>query len=527
MYSPNAQAWRAMPTREKTDWQAGRVGLRKRTWVPLLLFVLLALIQEASGAAASPESGARFPRSLDSYGDAHFSSIWDMLVNRVRQEPFNLVPTGLFLLAIIHTFLTHKFIQWSHVLEERHRRRLGTESTAAATACVSARVFHFLGEVEVVFGLWVVPLCVALVAKFGWLQARAYLNDRISYIEPIFVVIIMVISSTRPIISLAERCLRFFAMRGGGGPGAWWLAILTVGPLLGSLITEPAAMTISALLLGQQFYSLKPEPRLAYATLGLLFVNVSVGGVLTHFAAPPVLMVAAPWGWDTPFMFRHFGWVAFVGILLTNAVYYLALRRSFAQLAARKTSTAVEQKEISPEDPIPGWVTGGHLVFLAWTVMTAHFPVLVIGGFLFFVAFFEVTRDYQSELQMRSPILVGFFLAGLVIHGGLQQWWIAPVLGGLTEVPLMLCAITLTAFNDNAAVTYLSTLVPAMTDGMRYAVVAGAVTGGGLTVIANAPNPAGQSLLSRYFPDGVAPLGLLLGALPATVIMALCFFLMR
>jgi len=334
--------------------------------------------------------------------------------------------------------------------------------------------------------------------------------------------VIMVISSTRPIIRLAESCLRSFAKLGGGGPGAWWLAILTVGPLLGSLITEPAAMTIASLLLGRQFYERKPGPALAYGTLGLLFVNISVGGVLTHFAAPPVLMVAAPWGWNTSFMFRHFGLAAVTGILAVNAVYYLAFRRRFVDLA--KSATAQTQvPERGNERPIPVWVTVGNLLFLTLIVLVGHYPVLVIGGFLFFVAFVEVTADYQSELSMRTPILVGFFLAGLVIHGGLQQWWIAPLLGRLNELPLMLGAIALTAFNDNAAVTYLATLVPGMTLGMKHAVVAGAVTGGGLTVIANAPNPAGQSLLGRHFPDGIAPLGLLLGALPATIILALCF----
>jgi Na+/H+ antiporter NhaD/arsenite permease-like protein len=87
-------------------------------------------------------------------------------------------------------------------------------------------------------------------------------------------------------------------------------------------------------------------------------------------------------------------------------------------------------------------------------------------------------------------------------------------------------ATILTAFNDNAAITYLATLVPGFTDGMKYAVVAGAVTGGGLTVIANAPNPAGQTILKRYFPDGVAPLQLFVWALPPTIIMGLCFMLL-
>jgi hypothetical protein len=349
-----------------------------------------------------------------------------------------------------------------------------------------------------------------------------YLNLRVSYSEPLFVVTIMAVSSTKPVLRLAEQCLRFVARLGGGGPGAWWLAILTLGPLLGSLVSEPAAMTISALLLGRQFYALKPSTRFAHATLGLLFTNISVGGALTHYAAPPVLMVAGPWGWNTLFMFRHFGWIVLVGIAAANAGYYLVFQKELARLQPDP-----EVAPVMPSDagaaPIPVWVTVMHLLFMAAFVWWAHFPVFLIGVFLFFLAFFEVTAEYQSELQLRQPILVGFFLAGLVIHGGLQQWWIAPVLSRLKEVPLLLGAIGLTAFNDNAAITYLSTLVPGLGDAMKYAVVAGAITGGGLTVIANAPNPAGQSVLKPFFPGGISPLGLLLGALPATIIFALCF----
>jgi hypothetical protein len=66
----------------------------------------------------------------------------------------------------------------------------------------------------------------------------------------------MAIASTRPILQLAENCLRLLAKLGGEKPVAWWLVILTVGPLLGSLITEPAAMTICASLLAQKFYVL-------------------------------------------------------------------------------------------------------------------------------------------------------------------------------------------------------------------------------------------------------------------------------
>jgi hypothetical protein len=342
-----------------------------------------------------------------------------------------------------------------------------------------------------------------------------------------FVVVIMCIASTRPVLRFAEQGLRMFANLGGGRPAAWWLAILTIGPLLGSFITEPAAMTICALLLARQFYDFNPSVKFRYATLGLLFVNVSVGGTLTHFAAPPVLMVTAKWNWDTPFMLTHFGWKAALGIVVANLIYFAIFRREFAAL--RRSDDADEQPLHWSDrtDPVPAWVTVKHLAFLGWTVFTAHYPALFIGGFLFFLAFTAATEHHQNQLSLKPALLVGFFLGGLVIHGGLQGWWIGPLLGRLGEAPLLLGAMGLTAFNDNAAITYLASLVPDFSDGLKYAVVAGAVAGGGLTVIANAPNPAGQSILSSYFRDGVAPLSLALGALLPTVVMALCFLLLR
>jgi hypothetical protein len=320
---------------------------------------------------------------------------------------------------------------------------------------------------------------------------------------------------------LSEQCLQVVASLGGGRPVACWLSILTIAPLLGSLITEPAAMTIAALLLGKQFFSLNPSRNLKYATIGLLFVNVSIGGTLTHFAAPPVLMVAAAWGWDIKYMFTHFGWHAISGIVLSNVVYLLMFRRElFALKGADATAT------VSIDEPVPPWVTIVHLLFLGFTVWAAHYPVLFIGGFLFYLAFAQATAHHQSKVELKGPMLVGFFLAGLVIHGGLQAWWIQPLLSRLGELPLFVGATILTAFNDNALITYLATLVPGFSEELKFAVVAGAVTGGGLTVIANAPNPAGQSILQQYFPEGVSPLGLFLGALVPTLIVAFSFMVL-
>jgi len=471
------------------------------------------------GIESSP-SHPVFPPLLDSYQDAHLKSVGEILWHRIQVEPFNMVATVMFLGAVIHTFFTPRFRHWAHELEVRHREKAPRYGDRVLHVSVPARLLHFLGEVEAVFGIWAVPVFVLMWIKFGFGSPFNYIDYRIGFTEPIFVVVIMTIASSQPVLRLAENSLRLVANLGGGRTIAWWLAILTVGPLLGSFITEPGAMTISASLLARQFYEHKPRPAFAYATLGLLFVNVSVGGTLTHFAAPPVLMVAGTWQWDTLFMARHFGLAAAMGIVTSNLLYLIWFRKDFGLLTAASES---EKNRVDGTDRIPRWVSMGHVVFLVWAVLCAHHPRLLFFCLLFFIAFFEVTEDYQGQLGLRPAVLVGFFLAGLVFHGGLQQWWIAPVLGSLSEMPLFLGSTFLTAFNDNAAITYLSTLVPHLSEGMKHAVVAGAVTGGGLTVIANAPNPAGQSILDRFFPEGISPLGLFLGAAIPTAVVGFCF----
>ena len=469
-----------------------------------------------------------FPTPLGAYPPASPDGLLATLANRVALDPFNAVASGIFFLAIVHTFAAARFTEWAHRVQERHDRR-ATAAGLRPLPSVLAETLLFFGEVEVVFGLWAVVLVTAIVLHAGASAAAHYLNDSVTYTEPLFVVVIMALASTRPIIGLAESALRRVAAFGGGGPAACWCSILTVGPLLGSFITEPGAITISALLLGRTFFAYDPGVRLKYATIGLLFVNVSIGGILTHFAAPPVLMVSRVWGWNARFMFVHFGWRAIVAIGLSTVVYFLLFRRELLSLASRDRLPDADQpdEETRPGGlallPVPGWITAVHLLFLAWTVATAHYPALCLGAFLFFLGFARATSVYQSRLDLRRPLLIGFFLAGLVIHGGLQGWWIAPVLAHLRESALYLGAAVLTTFNDNALITYLATLTPEFGQSLKLAVVGGAVTGGGLTVIANAPNPAGQAILSKFFGGAVAPLGLAAAALVPTLVTIVVF----
>jgi hypothetical protein len=469
------------------------------------------------------EPTAPFPLPLHEYLDPAGAPLLDILASRVAQQPVNAVATGIFALAVVHTFFANQFRQAAHdaqhAFDDACRARGETPRPS-----FKAEMLHFLGEVEVVFGLWVLALLVAIAAAVDWHTAETYLTETVNFTEPMFVVVIMAIAASRPVVAFAQGALQKVAGIGGSTPAAWWLTILSIGPVLGSFITEPAAMTICALLLSRQFYALQPSRRLRYGTLGLLFVNVSIGGTLTHFAAPPVLMVARPWDWSMGFMITHFGWKACLAILVSNAIYFVAFRRELQALTTIASVTTVDDGDRGPA--IPAWITAVHLAFLGFAVLESHYPALFIGAFLFFLGFAQATSFYQSPIELKAPLLVGFFLGGLVIHGGLQGWWIAPMLGALSEQPLFWTATILTAFNDNALITFLSTLVPNLSDPLKYAVVAGAVTGGGLTVIANAPNPAGQAILGRYFENGVSPLWLAASAVVPTLVAAGCFLLL-
>ena len=496
----------------------------------LRLALLVVLGPSLAAAAEVTAAPADFPPPLESYRGEEGLGLLEVLRHRIAAEPLNLAASLLFLGAILHTFAAPRIAAIAHRLGQMPARDYDQDDVIEPhempldARSFRAEMLHFLGEIEAVFGLWVVPLVALIGFSKGWGTVEGFIGHGVRFTEPLFVVVIMAISSTRPVLQFAEGAIGGVARLGGGSPFAWWISILTVGPLLGSFITEPAAMVISALLLSRRLYALRPSKRLAYGTLGLLFVNVSVGGTLTHFAAPPVLMVAGRWGWGLEHMVVHFGLKAALGIAIATALYAWVFRvelRALADPASAPNAVAATARERAPR-----WIVAVHLLFLGWTVFTAHTPPLFLGGFLFFLAFLQATSPHQDPLNLRSPLLVGFFLGGLVVHGALQQWWIAPVLGSLGAVPLFFGSAILTAFNDNAAITYLASLVPDLNETMRYAVVAGAVTGGGLTVIANAPNPAGQAILASHFDEGISPFGLLGGALVPTAILSAVFLLL-
>ncbi len=403
----------------------------------------------------------------------------------------------LFALAVLHTFSTKFFEHLAHT-QPRH-----------------AGIWHLLGEVEVVFGFWAMVLMLFMFAISGKPEATRYLDSR-NFTEPMFVFAIMVIAGTRAILQFAGTAVRFVANfiplpRGM----ALYFLVLAFVPLLGSFITEPAAMTLAALMLRDTLFSQPVSNKLKYITVGVLFVNVSIGGTLTPFAAPPVLMVAGTWGWDIWFMIATFGWKAAIAVLINAGSAMLLFRRELGHMA---------QKPDSEAQPVPFSVVLVHLMFMVLVVVFAHHPAVFMGLFLFFMGFASAYQRHQDRLILREALLVAFFLAGLVVLGGLQQWWLQPILMGMDATAVYFGAIALTAITDNAALTYLGSLVDGLSQEFKVALVAGAVTGGGLTVIANAPNPAGVAILRGQFEDNtIHPLGLLIAALPPTIVAVLAF----
>ena len=405
----------------------------------------------------------------------------------------------LFAVAILHTFATSFFEHLAH------------------TRPTHAGLWHLLGEVEVVFGFWACVLITAMFMTDGAAAAMQYLDSR-TFTEPMFVFAIMVIAGTRPVLQTAMAGVRLLsqALPMPANIG-FYCTVLALVPLLGSFITEPAAMTLAAMILRDRFFQQGLSSRLKYGTLGVLLVNISIGGTLTPFAAPPVLMVASTWGWDLSFMMVTFGWRAALVVVVNAVVATMLFRRELAALV-------VNGRDMRG-DAVPLPLIGIHLAFLAAVVIFAHHPAMFMGLFLFFLGVAQAYERHQDRLILREGLLVAFFLAGLVVLGGQQQWWLQPLLMGMRNEGVFFGAAILTAFTDNAALTYLGSLVEGLSDEFKYALVAGAVTGGGLTIIANAPNPAGIAILRGHFEDEtVHPVGLFFAALPPTMVAVIAFW---
>jgi hypothetical protein len=422
-----------------------------------------------------------------------------------------LLGTIFFGLAVVHTFMVGKILHYSHKFPKG----------SAASA-----ILHLLGEIEAVFGIWAAGFMVVYIATEGWTPAINY-QKSLDFTEPFFIFAIMVLCSTRPILYVAREGM--MAISSGfqkvfktPAIATDLFILLTIGSLSGSFITEPAAMTVTAFLLNSMLQ--KSSNKLIYSLLAVLFVNVSIGGALTNFAAPPILMVAHKWNWDLAFVAMHFGWKSALAVVINALGLVLIFRKDFQESCISLKDVATRLAGGHP--PIPALVVLIHLCFLAGVVLTGHYQNAFLGVFLLYLGVASVTQRHQDTLRLKESLLVSLFLGGIIQFGAFQKWWLAPLLGSMSDLVLFKASVGLTAITDNAALTYLGSQVEGLSEASRYALVAGAIAGGGLTIIANAPNAAGYSILSHKFPGGLKPVNLLIAAIIPTVVAICCLWLL-
>jgi hypothetical protein len=410
--------------------------------------------------------------------------------------PIQFVASFIFAIAILHTFSVKFFKSLAHKYS-KHKK-----------------ILHMLGEVEIVFGFWAIILVLFFFISSGKNDVVNYLNNQ-SYVEPLFVFAIMVIAASKPILDFSLTCVKQISkLLPINHSLRLFFVTMSFVPLLGSFITEPAAMTLGALILKEHFYSKNISNKFKYGIIGALFVNVSIGGAMTPFAAPPILMVAAKWNWDLMFMLNTFAWRTALAVFTNSLILTIIFRKELIKIK----NLNIKQNNT------PFFILFIHLILLIGLIFFVHELIIFLGIFVIFLGIASSYDQFQNKLILKEAFLVSLFLTGLVILGGQQKWWLQPLLNKLSPDQIYYAATALTAITDNAALTYLGSLVDGLSDQFKYALAAGAITGGGLTVIANAPNPAGYSILSKnFYGNTISPLYLFLAALGPTIIAIICY----
>lgn len=435
----------------------------------------------------------------------------------------NLFALACFILAVIHTFLAHFFTRKAHtrafplgVSPEKEGRPSSQKGEVTKESFIT-HILLFFGEVEVVYGLWCFVFFAVAAYWYGLEPVLSHIASH-DYTEALFVAIALAIASTYPIMRFADSALSRLADIGGGSPMAWWVLLLGVGPFLGALLKETVAMTILVVLLAKHFFASRPSQPLAYATLGLLFTNISVAGLLTSFASSPMIFVAKPWNWDTLYLLKLFGWKVIAGIAVSTSLYFFLFHKELRSLRLQK-------KDSSPPRDVPFWVTAIHLLFLILMALSSSQPVILIPLFILFIGFYQATAPYQVFMNLREPLFVGFFLASLILLSDLQFWWIEALVGRLSEKGLYFGSLAISAFTHNTSDALLFSRLKGLDEHVKYLLMSASMTAGGLTIMANGPNIVAYSLLRNKFDNDMSFTKLFLAALFPVLVMSFFFLI--
>lgn len=425
--------------------------------------------------------------------------------------------TVLFFFSVVHTFLTPWFYQRFQVC--KHKKMIFPEKWKKYLWL--SECYRLLSRVETVFILWAVPLFLWFLYTEGYKMTISYFNSR-NYIFSLFIIIMLLLLESRPIVYLSECIFSSIAKIGKQSPRCWWWTLMIATPVSSVLLKETGAMIIATTLLSRSFYRFAPSTRFAYATMGLLFSNISLGGLTTGLSSRALFIILPSVKWGNSFILKYFCWKALIAILISTTVYYLIFRKEFARFP--KVVTVLS----NVKERMPKWIICVHILLIVAVILARFVPLLMVAILIFYLGFQRFTIFYQRPMRIGKACFVGLFYAGLVIFGELQEWWVLELMHRMPDFGYMMTSYVLSIFLDNALVNYLVHNLPVATDCFLYLVIAGCMSAGGLTLISNIPNIVGYLALQSFFPSSSFSLGwLFLFALGPSIIALMTFWILK
>ncbi|AAP05554.1 putative Na+/H+ antiporter [Chlamydia caviae] len=423
----------------------------------------------------------------------------------------------LFFFSILHTFLTpwlfgrcQLYQHKKMVFPERWKKYLWL-----------SEFYRLISRVELVFVLWAAPLFLWFLYSEGYRVTMSYFNSR-NYVFSLFIVIMLILLESRPIVYFSECIFSNIAKIGRQSPRCWWWTLMIAAPLSGALLKETGAMIIAATLLVRNFYKFSPSPRFAYATMGLLFSNISIGGLTSALSSRALFIILPSVKWNNSFILKYFCWKSIIAILLSTTIYYLIFRKEFNNFPKVVINPSMMNERV------PKWIIFVHIILVGSVILARSVPLLMAAIFLFYLGFQKFTIFYQHSINISKVCFVGLFYAGLVIFGELQEWWVLELMHRMSDFGYIITSYTLSIFLDNALVNYLVHNLPVATDCFLYLVIAGCMSAGGLTIVSNMPNIVGYLILRPSFPSSSLSLGwLFLFALGPSIISLMTFWFLR
>ncbi|WP_348663117.1 putative Na+/H+ antiporter [Chlamydia vaughanii] len=423
----------------------------------------------------------------------------------------------LFFCSILHTFLTPWLYSQCQLCQ--HKKMIFPERWKKYLWL--SEFYRLVSRVELVFVLWAAPLFLWFLYSEGYKVTMGYFNSR-NYVFSLFIVIMLILLESRPIVYFSERIFSNIAKIGRQSPRCWWWTLMIACPLSSIFLKETGAMIIAATLLARNFYKFSPSPRFAYATMGLLFSNISIGGLTSGLSSRALFIILPSVRWGNSFILKYFCWKSIIAMLISTTIYYLIFRKEFDNFPKVVTNPSMMNERV------PKWIICVHIILVGSVIFARSIPLLMAAILIFYLGFQKFTIFYQHSIRTAKVCFVGLFYAGLVIFGELQEWWVLEIMHRMSDFGYLITSYTLSIFLDNALVNYLVHNLPVATDCFLYLVIAGCMSAGGLTIISNMPNIVGYLIIRPTFPSSSVSLGwLFLSALGPSIISLMTFWILK